>query len=145
MFAHETHVRVRYAETDQMGVVYHSHYIAYFEVGRAEMIRDMGLTYADMEARGVIMPVTEVRVKYMRPARYDDLLRLRTRMKEMPGKRITMVTEVFNEKDEHLVTGEVTLAFLDARTGRSTPAPDFFLELLEKYAPSEHSVKTGKD
>ena len=84
MFTAETKVRVRYAETDQMGVVYHSNFFLYFEVARAESIRHLGFTYADMEKMGMIMPVVDVHARYLRPALYDDLLTIKTVLKEAP-------------------------------------------------------------
>ena len=84
MYTADFQVRVRYAETDQMGVVYHGHYFQYFEVARAESIRTLGFSYADMERMGVIMPVVEVQCRYLRPARYDDLLTVRVQLKELP-------------------------------------------------------------
>lgn len=84
MFTTETQLRVRYAETDQMGVVYHSNYFPYFETARAESIRQLGFTYADMEKMGIIMPVIEVQCRYLRPALYDDLLTIKVILKELP-------------------------------------------------------------
>lgn len=124
MFIHETSIRVRYAETDQMGVVYYGHYAQYFEVGRAEAIRSLGLTYREIEAAGILMPVVELQVRYIRPARYDDLLTLRTILKELPGTRILFHHEILNEEDQLLTTGQVQLAFLDKNTLRSIRAPE---------------------
>ena len=101
MFTSETQIRVRYAETDQMGVVYHSNYFPYFESARAESIRQLGFTYADMEKMGVIMPVIEVQCKYVRPASYDELLTVKVILKELPvHHKIEFHHEVFNEKKE---------------------------------------------
>ena len=103
MFMTETQIRVRYAETDQMGVVYHSNYFPYFESARAEAIRHFGYTYADMEKMGVIMPVIDVHCRYLRPAVYDDLLTIKTMLKELPvHHKIEFHHEVFNEKKELL-------------------------------------------
>lgn len=135
MVSFEHSLRVRYAETDQMGVVYHGHFAAYFETARAEFIRSRGLTYRGMEEKGIMMPVTELNLKFMRPALYDDLLTIRTTVHEIPDKRINLHHEVFNEKGELLVTGHVSLAFLDAATRRSVRAPDFFVELFSELKP----------
>src|SRR5690606_8333652 len=98
MFESTTQLRVRYADTDQMGVVYHSNYINYFEIGRTESIRDLGFTYKDMEAMGTIMPIVEVNCKYLRPAKYDDLITVKTTLKELPeDHKITFHQEIFNE------------------------------------------------
>ncbi|MCH5689232.1 acyl-CoA thioesterase [Niabella sp. W65] len=104
MYVAETKIRVRYAETDQMGVVYHGHYFQYFEVARAECIRHLGFTYADMEKAGIIMPVVEVNCKYLRPALYDDLLTVKTILKQLPeDHRILFHQEVYNEKTSSLL------------------------------------------
>lgn len=139
MIVRETQLRVRYAETDQMGVVYYGNYPQYFEVGRAEFIRDLGLSYRDMEEMGVLMPVIEMNVRYLRPARYDELLNLRTSLAELPDRRITMRTEVFNEVGKLCVVGVVSLAFFDKEAGKTTRAPKEFLNLLEQHWPSQES------
>ena len=109
MFTSQAQIRVRYAETDQMGVVYHSNFFPYFESARAESIRDLGFTYADMERMGVIMPVVDVHCRYLRPAKYDDLLTIKTTLKELPvHHKIEFHHEVFNEKDELLADVSLT-------------------------------------
>lgn len=133
MYTSETTLRVRYAETDQMGVVYHSHYFQYFEVARAESIRHLGFTYADMEKTGVIMPVIEVQCRYLRPALYDDLLTIKVILRELPSNhRIVFEQEISNEKGELLATGMVTLYFMEKGTMRRTMMPQ---ELREKLEP----------
>ncbi len=133
MIQHDHHIRVRYAETDKMGVVYYGKYAEYFEVSRAELIRQFGYSYSEMEADGVMMPVTEMRVRYVRPSRYDDLLTLRATIYKRPEKRVMIETKVLNEAGKLAVLGEVTLAFLDSNTGKAVQAPDRFLELLDKH------------
>jgi acyl-CoA thioester hydrolase len=134
MFATETQIRVRYAETDQMGVVYHSHYFLYFEVARAESIRNLGFTYADMEKIGVIMPVSEVRCRYLRPALYDDLLTIKVILKELPvDHKIEFLHEVFNEKQELLATAKIILYFMEARTMKRSTMPVQLLLKLQPY------------
>src|SRR5258707_14375816 len=99
MYSSETKIRVRYAETDQMNIVYHGNYAQYFEVGRVESIRQLGLSYKDVEEMGVIMPVIEWTAKFIRPAHYDDLLTVRTTLKELPqGHRIEFIQEIYNEE-----------------------------------------------
>ncbi len=133
MYESITQMRVRYAETDQMNVVYYGNYAQYFEVGRVECIRQLGYTYKDMEASGVIMPVVELHVKYLRPATYDDLLTVKTILREMPqGHRIEFFQEVYNEQGKMLTSGKVVLYFLDATTRKKTNMPE---TLLEKLAP----------
>lgn len=134
MFTSETKVRVRYAETDQMGVVYHSNFFHYFEVARAEAIRELGYTYADMEREGVIMPVVEVNARYLRPALYDDLLTIKVILKELPQHhKIEFLQEVYNENNEMLVTGKVVLYFMDAKTKKRHVMPDALLKKLQPY------------
>lgn len=134
MFITETKLRVRYAETDQMDVVYHGNYAQYFEVGRAEAIRQMGFTYKDMEAMGIIMPIVEWHAKFIRPAHYDDLLTIRTTLKELPADhRIEFHQEVYNEKEKLLTTGKVVLYFMTADTMEKTTMPENLVENLKPY------------
>lgn len=134
MFTHSSTVRVRYAETDQMGVVYHGHYFQYFEAARAESIRHLGFTYADMEKMGVIMPVIEVQCRYLRPALYDDLLTVQVTLKELPvHHKIEFQQEVFNENKELLATGRVVLYFMEAKTMKRTTMPELLLQKLQPY------------
>lgn len=136
MFTTETRIRVRYAETDQMGVVYHSNFFPYFESARTESIRELGFTYADMEKMGVIMPVVDVHCRYIRPARYDDLLNIRTTLKEMPLQhKIEFYHDVFNEKEEQLATAKITLYFVEAGTMKKTVMPKQLQEKLQAYFP----------
>ena len=134
MFSSETQIRVRYAETDQMGVVYHSNYFYYFESSRAESIRQLGYTYVDMEKMGIIMPVIEVHCKYLRPARYDDLLIVKTILKELPvNHKIEFHHEVLNDKKELLAIGKVTLYFMDAKNMKRTTMPSWLQGKLQSY------------
>lgn len=134
MFSSETSVRVRYAETDQMGVVYHGNYAQYFEVARAESIRQLGLTYKDMEAMGIIMPIVELHTKFIRPAHYDDLLTIRTTLAQLPtDHRIEFQQEVFNEHQKLLTVGKVVLYFLDASTRQKAVMPPALYEKLAPY------------
>jgi acyl-CoA thioester hydrolase len=134
MFISETQLRVRYAETDQMGVVYHSNYFPYFESARAESIRHLGFTYADMEKMGVIMPVIEVQCRYLRPALYDELLTIKVILKELPvHHKIEFHHEVFNEKKELLATARIILYFMEAKTMKRTTMPEPLLKQLQPY------------
>lgn len=134
MFTTSTQIRVRYAETDQMGVVYHSNFFPYFESARAESIRELGFTYADMEKMGMIMPVIDVHCRYLRPAKYDDLLTVKTILKELPvHHKIEFHHEVFNEKDELLVVGKIILYFMEAHSMKRTTMPAQLLEKLQSY------------
>ena len=134
MFISETKIRVRYAETDQMGVVYHSNYFPWFESARAEAIRDLGMTYADMEKTGVIMPVVDVHCRYLRPARYDDLLTIRTTLKELPlHHKIEFYHDVLDEAGNLLASGKVTLYFMEAAGMKKTVMPAVLTEKLKSY------------
>jgi acyl-CoA thioester hydrolase len=134
MFTSETNIRVRYAETDQMNVVYHGNYAQYFEVGRVEAVRQLGLSYKDMEATGTIMPVVEWTAKFLRPAHYDDLLTVRTILKERPrDHRIEFHQEVYNEHGKLLTVGKVLLYFLRAATMEKTGMPEDLVRKLAAY------------
>ncbi|MCF3111575.1 acyl-CoA thioesterase [Niabella sp. CC-SYL272] len=134
MFTSATQLRVRYADTDKMGVVYHSNYINYFEVARTESIRNLGITYAQMEAAGIIMPVIEVHCKYIRPATYDDLITVTANLYELPeGHRITFHQEAYNEEKELLAKGHVVLYFMEARTMKRAAMPDPLRAALKLY------------
>jgi acyl-CoA thioester hydrolase len=134
MFITETQIRVRYAETDQMNVVYYGHYAQYFEVARAESIRKLGFTYKEMEALGVIMPVVEMQTKYLRPAYYDDLLNIKTILRELPtDHRISFEHEVFNQEKKLLTLGKVVLYFVKMGSFERSGMPDALRNLLEPY------------
>ena len=134
MYSFATNIRVRYAETDQMGVVYHGNYFQYFEVARAECIRDLGFTYADMEKMGIIMPVVEVGCKYLRPALYDDLLTVKVILDHLPdGHKILFRQEVYNEKQELLATGSVKLFFMNAQTMSRAKMPEMLYQKIKPY------------
>ena len=112
MYESVTQMRVRYAETDQMNVVYYGNYAQYFEVGRVEAIRQLGYTYKDMEASGVIMPVVEMHVRYLRPATYDDLFTVKTLLRELPDQhRIEFFQDVYNEHGKLFVCGPRCVVF----------------------------------
>lgn len=133
MYQFETKIRVRYAETDQMGYVYYGNYATYYEVARAESLRALGFTYKTLEKDGVIMPVVENYSKYFRPAKYDDLLTIKLYLKEMPHKRITFEYEIFNEKEKLLNLGRTELAFVDIKTGKPCTVPDDISELISPF------------
>lgn len=125
--------RVRYAETDQMGVVYYGNYPQFFEIGRVEALRSLGLTYKEMEARGIMLPVLKLEVKYIAPATYDDLIEIRTEIREMPSTRITFQHEIRNEEGKLLTLGMVQLVFVNIETKRPVQAPEYFTDLLKPY------------
>lgn len=134
MFTSTTQIRVRYGETDQMGYLYYGNYALYYEVGRAEAIRELGFTYAELEKQGVIMPVAELNIKYFRPAYYDDLITVKTILKELPlNHKIQFHSELYNEKGELLNVGVTTLVFLDAATRQKHGLPQVLKEKLEPF------------
>ena len=134
MFTSEFKIRVRYAETDQMNVVYHANYITYFEVSRTEAIRELGFTYREMEAMGVEMPVTEIIIRYLRSAQYDDILTIKTQLRTLPEKHhIDFYQEIFNEKGKLITSGKVTLFFLDKVTKKRSKMPEVLREKLAAY------------
>lgn len=134
MYEHSTSVRVRYAETDQMGIVYYGNYAQYFEVGRVECIRALGFTYKGMEEMGVRMPVVHMDVRYLRPALYDDLITIRTALREMPeAHEIVFHQDVYNEANKLLTSGRVTLYFIDQATGKKTGMPSHLKTALLPY------------
>ena len=126
----EFKVRVRYAETDQMGVVYHGNYAQYFEMGRVEWLRNLGLSYKFMEENGIMLPVVSLAMNYKKPARYDDLIRVKTIFKSQTSVKIEFDYEIFNEKDELLTTGTSMLVFVDMKSGRPTLPPKYVSEKL---------------
>lgn len=126
-------IRVRYAETDKMGYVYYGVYMTYFEVARVELIRELGLTYRDLEDEHKIMlPVAEVNIKYLAPAYYDDLLTIHTQMKHTGGGSLHFEHEVKNQQEKTLIHATVRLVFVNKETMRPTRPPEFFLSLLAK-------------
>jgi acyl-CoA thioester hydrolase len=115
-----------------MGVVYHGHYAQFYEIGRTEAIRSLGYTYKDIEAIGIIMPVVDIHSKFLRPAKYDDLITVKTTLRELPlHHKIVFHSEIYNEQDELLNVGDVTLYFIEAKTMKRVNMPD---ELKEKVA-----------
>ena len=134
MFITETQIRVHYALTDQMGMVYHGHYAQFYEIGRAEAIRQIGYTYKDIEAMGIIMPVVDIHSRFLRPAKYDDLITVKTTLRELPPQhKIVFHHEIYNEQDELLNTGDITLYFIDAKTMKRCEMPAELREKLERY------------
>ncbi|MFA5245898.1 MAG: thioesterase family protein, partial [Pedobacter sp.] len=113
MFSSTTKIRVRYADTDQMGYMYYGNYAEFYEVGRVEMLRELGLTYKSMEESGIIMPVTDLQCKYIKPALYDEEITVRVILEQMPSVRIHFKYELYNEKNELINTGETTLVFIN--------------------------------
>jgi acyl-CoA thioester hydrolase len=133
MYSSETFVRVRYGETDQMGYVYYGVYAMYYEVARVESLRQLGLTYRELEAMGVMMPVLENHSRYIAPGRYDDLLRIVTTLAEKPGVKIKFEYAIYNESNALIHQGETLLVFIDKKTNRPCRPPHAMLEVLAPY------------
>ena len=123
-------LRTRYAETDQMGVVYYGNYPQYLEIGRVEWLRAIGLTYKEMEAEGIMMPVVSLQIQYKKPALYDELITIRTKLKDLPSTKIEFDYEILNEKGELLSTANTILVFVDAKTFRPVRCPEKVLNLI---------------
>ncbi len=134
MIQHETYIRVRYGETDQMGYCYYGNYAQYYEVGRAELIRSLGLSYRNLEEEhGILMPVMSMNIRFVRPALYDENLKVITSLRKLPGKTMTFHSDIFNEKDELVNGGYVRLGFISSDKSKSLEAPKFLLEKLNPY------------
>ena len=117
-----------------MGVVYHGHYAQFYEIARAEAIRHLGYTYKDIEAMGVIMPVVDVHSRFLRPAKYDDMITVKTTLKELPANhKIVFHHEIYNEADELLNIGDVTLYFMEAKEMKKCNMPEALTNILSKY------------
>lgn len=133
MFNFETNIRVRYAETDQMGYVYYGNYATYYEVARVEMLRSMGWPYKSLEQMGIMMPVTELHCQYIKPVFYDDHIKVRVSIPELPVTRIRFEYEIINEQNEIVNKGSTVLVFVDMKNNRPCRAPDEFLAKLQAY------------
>lgn len=139
LISYSTQVRVRYKDTDQMGIMHHSNYVVLYEQARTEWLRDMGLTYAEIERRGIMSPIIEVHSRYHYPAFYDEVLTIKVSMEEMPAARLVIASEVFNEAGKLINTGSVTLGFMHASTRRPCRAPKWFIAALEEYIAKQNA------
>lgn len=133
MYTSEIHIRVRYGETDQMGYVYYGNYAMYYEVGRVEALRNLGLSYKELEDMGVMMPVLENHSRYLAAALYDDNLKVVTTIREKPGLRIKFEYDIFNTAGVLIHQGETILAFVDKSTGRPCRPPQIFMNVVNPY------------
>ena len=133
MFVHSTKIRVRYAETDQMGYMYYGNYAQFYEVGRVEMLRSMGMTYRSMEEEGIMMPVLEMKTKYLKPALYDEEITVKVILEKIPSVRIHFRYELFNENQEMINIGETTLVFIDIKKNKPCMPSANFLEKINLY------------
>ncbi|MCK5856765.1 MAG: acyl-CoA thioesterase [Bacteroidales bacterium] len=137
----ETQIRVRYAETDQMGFVYYGNYAAYYEVGRTEALRLLGSTYHTMEEKGVMMPVVELKVQFIKAAKYDDLLTIRTIVPNIPDKNMVFLYEIYNEEGVLLNKGETTLVFISSKSRKRVRCPEWMQELISEASESDNNDK----
>lgn len=128
---HQIQVRVRYSETDQMGVVYHGNYIPYFEIGRVEWLRNKGVSYKSMEESGIGLPIVNMNITYKKSAVYDELLTVHTVFKSQTSVKLEFDCAIYNESNELLTTAQFLLVFVSLKTGRPTAPPDYILELLK--------------
>lgn len=131
MKSHTSYVKVRYAETDQMGVVYHGNYAQYLEIARIEWLASLGVSYKKMEEEVVMLPVYELQLRFRKSAKFDDLLRIETTLTKLPGVRINFSYKIFNQEEELLTEATTTLVFMDIKQGKPRKCPEYILELLK--------------
>lgn len=136
MYTSRTHVRVRYGETDQMGYVYYGNYATYYEVARVESLRQLGLTYKELEDIGVMLPVLENFTRFLAPAFYDEELLIVTTVRDKPGVRIKFEYEIYNSGGKVINRGETLLAFVDKKTGKPRRPPQEFETVMAPYFSS---------
>lgn len=130
---HKIQVRVRYSETDQMGVVYHGNYIPYFEIGRVEWLRNKGISYKTMEENGIGLPIVNMNISYKKSAVYDELLTVHTVFKSQTSVKIEFDCAIYNEANELLTTGQFLLVFVSLKTGKPIAPPPYILELIKTF------------
>ena len=133
MFEDNINIRVRYADTDQMGFVYYGNYAKYYEIARVELFRNIGLTYKSLEEMGIGMPVIEMKTNFIMPAKYDEKLVVNIKIPELPKLKIIFFYEIFNEKNELINTGETVLTFINLLTGKPKRVPSIMKDKLSKY------------
>ena len=130
---HTTHtLRVRYGETDPMKYVYYGNYAEYLEVARVELFRTLGISYDEIEKRGIWLPVSEFKIKYLKPAFYDEILEIHTYVRKVPGVKIEFEYEIYNDSKQKITEASTTLFFLEATTNKVSRCPDFLMELIQK-------------
>jgi len=134
MISYKTGIRVRYGETDQMGIVYHANYVKYLEVGRIEWLRNLGVSYKEMEENGIILPVVSVQLNFKKSATYDDVIQVITKLRQMPTVKIEFDYEIRGENDMLLADGYTKLAFINASTNRPMRCPKFLLDKLNSQS-----------
>lgn len=133
MIAHTTTFRVKYADTDQMGYMYYGNYAQYFESGRTEWLRELDFSYKKMEESGVMLPVKNMEINYLQPARYDEEMTLKTILTKTPTARIEFLYELYNEQNTLCTTAKTTLVFVNISTGKPQKIPDELLKVITPY------------
>lgn len=134
MFVHESKLKVRYVETDQMGIVHHSNYAQYYELARTECFEACsGMTYASMEAEGVMLPILELQSKYLKPAYYNEVLTVKSIVSELPSVRLKVEYEIYNGANELINTGNTTLVFVNKQSRRPCQPPENFMKNVRQY------------
>jgi len=142
---HTTHtLRVRYGETDPMKYVYYGNYAEYLEVARVELFRTLGISYDEIEKRGIWLPVSEYKIKYLKPAFYDEILEIHTYVKKVPGVKIEFEYEIYNDSNQKITEASTTLFFLDATTNKVSRCPDFLMELIKKIGRNKQKKNKNK-
>lgn len=131
LFSDQIELRVRYAETDQMGIVYYGNYAQYFEVGRVEWLRKLGVSYKSMEEEGLLLPVLSLNVNFKKSARYDDVIKVKTQLVKIPSATIEFDYEITNEAGDILTLGNTVLVFMDINRNRPTRCPQYLLDKLQ--------------
>ena len=138
MIESNTHIRVRYADTDQMGIVYHSHYLEWFEAGRAELFREMGMPYTEIEKKGIVLPIIETYLRYKRPAKYDQILKIITMLKEIPKAKLKIYYNIYDENHSNLlVDGYTVHSFINSK-GKPTRIPLWMKRVFEENFNDEY-------
>jgi len=132
MYLHETKIRIRYGETDQMGYVYYGNYAQFFEIGRVEMLRSLGVSYRELEDQGIMLPVVDLSVKYIKPALYDDLITIRTKINKVPSVKIHFEYEILNEAGQLLNKASTVLVFVKKENMKPTSAPEILVRAIEE-------------
>ncbi len=133
LYTHNTNLRVRYSETDQMGYCYYGNYASYFEVGRVEAMRSIGMSYKAIEDSGKMLPVISYTVDFLNPAHYDDMLTIKTSITKLEGAKLFFSYEIYNDSDIKLCKAETTLVFINSGSKKPTQAPKELIEILKKY------------
>jgi acyl-CoA thioester hydrolase len=133
MYSFSEKIRVRYGETDQMGYLWHGNYALYCEQARTEMLRHLGFPYSALEKMGIMMPVREMHLKYLQPARYDEVLTVTCTIKQMPAVKLIIEYTIENETGTLLCQVSTMLVFVDAASRRPLRAPQVFTDILRRF------------